>query len=856
MKTLTLIILMSAGYAWSSPDVWKDSSQTLRFLPNKLEFFNRSSCAKMALEPTTSVFAIVDNVNVAKSLYRMARLAGKDSTSVTNAGIERFRYTLTSTIRLVGSRLLSGSLPMIPLDGSKISDPILKDALANCKNGSCHALDSEIAKAWNKNITPPDAVSCKVVKRFSTFHSNLRMSKPDRVLMNELAKEMNEEESFITDCSDLSDLSQPEVALYQFDVTAPGKDFKKNGFDFWNSLKVYLAWAIRNSPEAHAMAAPYDFLFESLNVEEMLIFFSNGCRSMKPLSCSENDLTLQNLRAFTQGKDGTDWSELPANQTVGSSPAQDLFSRPLPLLEQDLLNLGSQKNANDWTENFRDNFIKSRGYNKVRLLKASADLKLVTDHLTPERILERITRDTKEMSPEEKQELYALCAEYAVALDENLGTMRKTIANLKNVKALSDVMEDINSLDLGKVWPFVSGLSDEVNKFCGGLKQREVWGQDFTFDKTGFAPWYQTLVDGKKYHYGESTSIRSSPQLKPLLRIRDTNVPICTSGVHCARITLAAVMSLSAITQSLGIITPEDGGISSNMANPYADQFSCGLYDPWAKRNQIIFNFFQDMATAAIMGFAPSPIYVAATLEPKRVVSFETLVKEGLVYYDPHFDKARLKFSVMGDLGTLTGVPCAVSISGTKLNPYEYYTFNGLSVSSCRSRTTNTTTAGSGGEATSKNDYTQACFTCAINLQSAASAASVVAPGFRAGFFILKGLVRLLKDIQDPHDLAKNWELDPQAVALAHRKDGDISKSCAQNLLRGETCFEEECEGQILKDFTRAYKASPVTSEFRCDRGRGSLTIKECASPVNFRWNAEGGKVKIETDCKLGARTL
>lgn len=856
MKRLSLLILLFSGYAWSSPKVWKESSQPLRFLPNKLEFFNRSSCAKIALEPTASVFAIVDNVNVAKSLFRMARLAGKDTTLVTNAGIERFRYTLTGTIRLVGNRLMSGSLPIIPLDGTKITDTVLKNALASCKSGDCRALDQEIARSWKSNVAAPEILSCKVIKRFSTFHSNLRMSKPDRVLMNELAKEMNAPESFHTDCHDLSDLTQPEVALYQFDVAGTGKEFKKTGFDFWNSLKIYLAWAMRNAPESQAMAAPFNFLFQSLNVEEMLIFFSNGCRSIKPLACSENDLTLQNLRAFTQGKDGTDWSEIPMNNAVGGTAAQDLFSRPLPLLEEDLLHLGSEKNANDWTENFRDNFIKSRGYNKVRLLRASADLKLVTDHLTPVRILERITKDSIELLPDEKQELYALCAEYAVALDENLGTMKKTITALRNVTALSEVVSEINSLDLSRVWPFFSDLTLAVNKYCGDLKQREIWDENFSFDKTGFAPWYQTLVDGKKYHYGESLGIKSSQQLKPLLRILDTNKSICSSGVHCARTTLAAIMSLPTISRSIGIIAPEEGGISSNMANPYADKFSCGMYDPWAKRNQIIFNFFQDMATAAVMGFSPSPIYIAATLEPKRVVSFETLVKEGMVFYDPKFDKARLKFSVMGELGTLTGVPCAVSISGTRLNPFEYYTFNGLSVSSCRSQNTNTTTAGSGGVSASKNDYTQACFTCAINLQSAASTASVVAPGFRAAFFVAKGLIRLFQEIRDPHDLAKNWVLDPQAVALARRKDADISKNCAKKLLRGENCFEESCEGEVLTNFTKVYEASPISTDFNCEEGRGSLKVRECETPVNFRWSAEGGKVDIETECKLKARKL
>lgn len=848
MKFAIFCLYIFTISAWAAPVQWKDSASDFNFLSGKMEYFNRSSCAKKSLEPTTSVFAIVDNVNIAKSLYRLARTRGGDTTLITNQGIEKFRYTLTGLINLIGDKLISGKLPLVSQDAN------FSNALNECREGNCASLDRALDTAWKASGSSTRAMSCKVVKKFSTFHSQLRMSKPDRVLMSELAKEMKDPNSFISSCDDLSDLSQPEVALYQFDVNTTDKAFQKIGFNFWASMKIYLSWAMRNSPEAAAMAAPFDFLFQSVNLEEMLVFFSNGCRSIRPPSCSEGDLTLQNLRAFTRSKEGTDWSTLPVNSTVGGSAAKDLFSRPLPLMEEDLLNLASSKSADDWTENFRDNFIKSRGYNKVKLLKASADLKLITDNLSPQLISARISKDAADFGEGEKQELYALCAEYAVAMDENLGTLRKTIEGLKNVQSLTEVTSEINSLDLNKVWPFFTDLSGQVNKYCGSLKQHEVWDDTFTLDKTGLAPWYQTLIDGKTFQYGADLSLKGAPQMKPFLSLQTTGGAVCTSGAHCARIYLSSVMNLSAISRSMDVIAPDAGGISSNMANPYADKFSCGMYDPWAKRNQVIFNFFQNMVTAAVMGFAPSPIYVAATLEQKQVVSFETLVKDGKVFYDPKFDKARLKFSVIGDLGTLTGVPCAVSISGTKLNPYEYYTFNGISVSSCVNRTNNNTVAGSGGETTSSSNYRQACFTCAINLQSAANAASLVAPGFRAGFFVVKGLIQLFKELQDPHDLARNWTLDPQLVALAYRKDGDITKSCSQKMLRGESCFDD-CEQSALVALTSKYSASITSSEFRCDRGRGTVTVKECSDPVNFRIN-ERGEVKIETTCALKERKL
>ena len=856
MKTILLISLFLSSLVQAAPRLWKDTTSDLNFLNGSLEFFNRSACAKKSYEPTTSVFLIVDNVNIAKSVYRLAKTRGLDTTLTTNQGIEKFRYTLTGLIRLIGDKLLDGSLPAIPLNGEKITDLPLKDALLSCDKNDCRDLDDYLENAWTSSLPATGRVSCKVIKKFSTFHSNLRISKPDRVLMEELAKEMQTPEQFVKSCTDLSDTSEPEVALYQFDLADTDKTFIRTGFDFWNSLKIYLSWAMRNAPEMKAMAQPFDFLFQSVNIEEMVIFFSNGCRSIKPAECSQGDLNLENLRSFTQGKEGTDWSTLAVNSAMPDAKPNELFSSPLPLLEEDLLHLGSQKSADEWTNNFRDNFIKSRGYNKVKLLKAVGNLKLITDNLPVDRILKRIQLDTTTLSPELKQELYYLCSEYAVALDEDLGIMKENIQGLKDVAGLKQIVSDINNLELDKVWPYFTDLKKNVSAFCSGLKQKEIWDDSFTLDKKGFSAWYMTLVEGKKYAYGEDLTIKKFTSDRPFLKIKGSSASVCENGLHCARLTLDSVMSLYAVSQSLSSIAPAKGGISSNMGNPYASKVACGVYDPWAKRNKIIFDFFQDMATAAIFGMIPSPVYVSTTLEPKRVVSFETIVKEGKVFYDPRYDKNRLKLSLMTDLGPLAGIPCSVSISGTKLNPYQYYQFNGLSVSSCKERTRNDVTSNAAQDGTPKNDYTQACVTCAINLQTIAGAATTINPAFRVAFFVIKGMARLIQQIQDPNDLARNWNLNPQQVALAYRQYGTISKSCAASLARGESCAAEACEGPMVEAFTKAYQASPTVTSFDCDGGSGKLMIKECADPIKFRFDPYGSttKLKFETKCSLKKR--
>ena len=66
-----ITILMSSALAGE----WAGASQDYTHIPGEMKFYNRSACTKKALDPTESVFLIVDNVNIAKSIYRLARFS-------------------------------------------------------------------------------------------------------------------------------------------------------------------------------------------------------------------------------------------------------------------------------------------------------------------------------------------------------------------------------------------------------------------------------------------------------------------------------------------------------------------------------------------------------------------------------------------------------------------------------------------------------------------------------------------------------------------------------------------------------------------------------------------------------------
>ena len=824
-----LLMLLLFFLPVAMPAEWSQKEQDFKFAEGQIHFYNRSACAKKSQEPTTSVFLIVDNVNVAKSAFRLSKLQRLDSVQTTNYAIQKFRYGLSSLVRIISDKLLSGELPLI--DDRLLSDEYL-------------------ALHWARSRNPSTGhTRCRVVKKFSSLYSHLRVSKPDRVLFEEMAKDMmNLEESF-TACSDFSDISQPEVALLQFDLS-PGADFKNMGFRFWYSLKVYLSWAYRYAPEADKLFEPFNFLFKSADLEEMVLFFSNGCESVTPSTCSDHDLNLENLRHLTESSKAYDFADSNYVKPIPGAPTDSLFSRPLPVLEDDLLNLGDFETTSAWLSNFRGNFIKTRGYQKIRLHKALSNLQLISGNISSSDLERKIAKDSLNADPSMLNELYYLCSEYRLASDKELSFLRKKLRTLKDNQELKKILPQISAQDYEKIFSLFFDNTEKVMKLCEQFERRKLWGAEFEVKKAGFAPWYQQLTMEDKNYSSEQQLTSLVVLEKPFLGFTEGQV-ICHTGVHCARLYLDAIMALSAVSQSISTLSSSHAVNSTNFGNPYSAHMACGAYDPWAKRNKVIFDLFHDLTQAAVFSLLPTPVYVSAELDPRKVTSFSTLIKEGKVFYDPQYDSKKVKMALIADLGPLMGVPCAVSIAGSKLSSFQFYTFNGISFSGCRESSKVDLEVSSADEISEKPNYRQSCLSCAINLQSASSSLSLFNPGIRASFFLIKGVVKLISNLRDPHDLARSWSVSPQQIALSYRFNGSISKSCSRKLLAAESCLPRPCESLMLEELTSRYVASPVASDFSCLRQHGRVKIKECVNPVYLSLK---DKLLVKTTCPLKER--
>ena len=112
---------------------------------------------------------------------------------------------------------------------------------------------------------------------------------------------------------------------------------------------------------------------------------------------------------------------------VADNPTDHFFSRPLPLREDDLLNLNEFTESDAWVKNFRENYIRTRGYQKLRLSQSLSQLNVIAQSLSKADLLDKIKSEKAEAGLEWKQQLFYLCSEYNVANSKHYLTLDKDL---------------------------------------------------------------------------------------------------------------------------------------------------------------------------------------------------------------------------------------------------------------------------------------------------------------------------------------------------------------------------------------------------------------------------------------------
>lgn len=906
MRKLLLILMVFLG---TLAQVFSNEEKAPRFDLQSLEFSNRADCALESKKPAKSAFLLVSNVDAAKAIYRLAKFRGESVEETTKLGIERFRYSVISLVNIIHDRLTSRELPLLPSDITREDGHIpgnYRNVMAQCRQGEyCEALDNYLGQVWRiaskdwsssskyielfkvdnyhsqeNYLTDKDyeknsskSLTCAYLKKFGPLQAHLYGTKPNRSALNAIADAVHTMDERFARCDDFESSDNLQVAAYELHLPHLREKslFRKEswiekGFDYWHSMKLYLSFAFRNAPEMNALAFPFAPLFRGVNLEDSVMLVANGCRSLAPAKCDGDRLALNSIREFAKEDFEKEALELDILSEVPDGPDDILVSDMIPSVNVDELDLGAHRSASEWLEKFSDNLSRSRAVMKSRLIKAVNHFNIVTKSISAERLVLKLNeqfngifnKKVSQLTDSQKNELYYLCSEFSFAGHEQWSFIRGNLELLQKSTAVGSLTKQISKTSTEDAFNYFMKLSDSINKACYGLKQHDIWDDDFNLDKEGFLPWYTAKVyDNKFLSKYEQRMTEVLKTKRPLLafpqfgQTGDYSDVICVNASDCARKTIEATLAFYSATQYAATFWSVEQKIKSpDLFNPYAERTACKVYDPWFKTRSTLFSFIWDMGQTAISAFVPGMIYTKAELKPRMVTSFKELIKDGKVEYDTRFKKEKILSAITADFGPLLGVPCAVSINRNPGNPFDYLRFSGITVGACnRDENHNLNVYGASDIGDNETSGTSQCLSCQMNFESMSGVIANVSSNVGPVFFLVRGLYNLYKALKDPHNIPRSWKVHPYNAYETKVAFGEIPKSCVRSLRKGKDCLPA-CESKVSSE-VRSKIGGHISSFHLSSRGDGYVTHSQCNDKIRTNTYLSQSEDNNRESCRL-----
>lgn len=856
---------------------------------SEMRFTNRARCALDSKLPTESAFLLINNMDVARSVYRLGKSRGEDTTQITKLGIQVYRYSITELLGFIHKKLVKRELPLLPSDTTGENVPHrYKQIMDSCRSDAiCPELDQYLKEVWTASSLPNPVdhvqevdnfdtdfhllhskvfneqkvepnIQCSYLRKFSPLEAQLFGTKPSKELMDQLGNAANHAEDYLADCKDFTKQESVKVASFQLKIqNLDTKEWSKQGFDYWNSMKIYFSWAFRNAPEMKQFAYPFQTLFSAVAIEDSALIVPDGCKSITPPKC-ENDYLNQNaIRAFSSNDYKKEAANLDFMTSVPEGAQLEVLKDPFTEVNKDILGLGKFETSDAWAENFRENFSGTRSLIRKNLLKSVSTLDMISKKIPlasmTSKIVEYFSPILKGEKPsnelELKNQLYYLCAEYTFAGNGEVSFIKSKLDLLKKVTLLDGVISTVVDQSSSDYFNYFDTLSKDVNRLCSSFNQSKVFNGDFHLDKTGFSNWYiEKVYENKITSSQDAYNLNALEKNQPLLsyssysQSKKLSDVICVNAPDCARKVLKSIINLYAATQYADTFWSLDNTVKSpDIFNPYAERTACRVYDPWFKTKSTLFSAFTDVLQGALATVAPGAVFGTFDLQPGRAVSFNQLVSEGKIKYDTKYSKTKIQSSLAMDFGNLLGVPCGVSVSrSNNANPYEILRFNGISTRACTNNETNVLTVNSGSEVgQNETKKFSGCVVCALNFEEVSSSVTRFVPGGQSSFFLIRALVRLYKGFKDPLNIPRSWTVQPELVRMSYNAfKGNIPEFCVGELSKGRPCMPNSCESEIASlMFNKTNSKVLSIDSSHVDKGFALVNVDKCKQPVRLRTN-------------------
>lgn len=837
---------------------------------NELRFTNRAQCAVDSELPTTSAFTIVDGYNAGRVSYAIARNFGTDPDLAAAEGMKEFRLALTGLQSQIIEKLLRGQLPLLPLNlDAKVADTNLKNyrniALSCGENVFCPQLKEYIQTLWTESQKPGNAgaslkkldaysaqnfvpstlqgrSTCLYLKKFSPLQGPLQSTGIDAVQLTNLAQTLLDTSKFVDACQSQDEALDSRNAAVQFDLQVTDmKVWDKIGFDFWNSVKIYLSWSWRYAPELQKWSPKYSSLFRNIDFEESVLLMPNGCRAITAPKCDNQTLAINAIRELAK-KTGT---STEFDDLIPNGPENELTEKGARAVNNDFLATTSYEKASEWVGNFRKNFTETRWIMKNKVFNANQTMTVIARNYKPAELVEEIKPLVLAgtISKELKDEAAYLCLEWRLSADQKLDFLRTDIDRVAQLETMAQVNQGVG-LPIEQQIAYFQGLSEALAPLCEQLEQSQFFREtNYTTDWKGLEAWAKELTKSSMAQENPANPVPFLPHVPAtgaFLTLGSDQAVLCANPMDCARkIFKASVDLYAASTYAEAFLPVANTPTSADVFNPYAELKACKVYDPWFAQNRVRKVFVADLVNTALVGWNPIPLYLDVNFSTPKVTSFNKLLQDGKIKFDPNVQKSKMQAALLADFGPLLGTPCAIQISPNADKPFNFYAFSGISLNYCKVR------AQRDGVAQNPDDVrvtdpkdASFCAGCTMNFTGVASGVAVTTAAqsfnpLKFGVYLFRAIYRFVKGMQDKTNIPRSYTINLDNVLEAYQRFGNkIPEFCVEPLSQGLKCFEDICASKVGNYIEAKFGVTPTKVTYRNDSSRVGDNRKEASVTV------------------------
>ena len=837
MKFLSILILLVINSTSSAK-----ASDT-----NTLPFENRAACALDSKKPSQSAFLIIDSYNAGKQInsWLQGTDQSKNQNITVDQGLKIFRLSLSEIWMTITQELLHGKLPLLKAspDDENIEANYSK-ILTQCGNHfPCVEMDQYLSKIFSiwKSIPKEDEnaypsyfdidqfarrpellrgssnpqASCLYLKRFSELQSNWNQDRPDQAILQKIALAMNDKKEIFTDCFDESDSISSRRFILQLDISETRKhNWKKFGFNFWYSVKLYFSYAWRHPEIILDSVHPLNNVFKDLAIEQMIQLVSTNCNSIDRPECTQSQVSMDIFNSLAKLGVATE-----LDKPLPDRPEQLLIRDQIASHHDDSSILPDNEESEQWIKGYQERIIQRRGILKQRLLLAISQFELLSAAITPNRISTELNSLKSKISSDQLlyQKMQVLCSEIDIAARPDVNLLEQRFKTILQISKFKNLVEASADQQLSDMINFYQSIVQTTFPICEQIRIEKLWKQDTPVNTPTYSTWFRDLTgtwdapvpktDGSSTPdflgmgnlFNKITSSSTGFLIQEKINqdgIKENNV-LCTDATDCVRMLLKSMVDLYAVSAWSDAMMPMNEWIQSpNLANPWASATACKVYDPWFETKKALVGLVSDLVTSTISGIAPIPAYVAIQPKHREVTGFEL---------DPNGDDVFLKAIKKGpsadltigvDLGPWLGIPCAAVYSPTSNRPVidGYYSVASIRAETCTGKDNNRLVINDSSNVGENQKHTYSgCAMCYLNPYSAvrtvANIASIGTPMVKIAAGAVFSVINLAKKISNPIDVPHRYNVNLDDVSETFAKYSFIPKHCVRRLSKGHSCL-------------------------------------------------------------------